>query len=138
MDELDILFLLDAKQKLESRLNMCLMYFGLRLPQYRVLEVIARSGKITVSDLSRSLDLSRATVSVLITKLQKAGVVETLDNKVDKRSFYIRLTEAGNVRFRGAENAVRLVLRNLESRLSSNTIQILNDFARQVMKSRLD
>ncbi len=138
MAELDILYLLDAEHKIEARLNMGLMYYGLRLPQYRVLEVLAKCGKITVSDLSRKLDLSRATVSVLITKLQKAGVLETLDNKMDRRSFYLRLTDAGEYRFRGAENAVNLVIRNLESELPSNTIEVLNSFAKQVMKSRLD
>ena len=69
MSKLDVFYLLDATQKFESKLNLALMYFGLRLPQYRVMDILNKSGKITVSDLSRSVDVSRATMSVLITKM---------------------------------------------------------------------
>ena len=138
MIELDAFFLLDAVQKFEARLNLALMYFGLRLPQYRVMDVLDKSGKITVSDLSRNMHVTRATMSVLIAKLQKSGLIESLDNRLDKRSFYIKLTEAGQTKFRGAEAAVNLVKQNLDQSLTPATIEALNEFSRHIRRSRLD
>lgn len=138
VSELDIFYLLEATQKFEARLNLALMYFGLRLPQYRVLDVLDKSGKITVSDLSRNMNVSRATMSVLIAKLQKSGLIESLDNRLDKRSFYLLLTPAGLAKFKSAEAAVNLVRRNLEQTLTAESIVALNDFSRHIKRSRLD
>ena len=137
MSKLDVFYLLDATQKFESKLNLALMYFGLRLPQYRVMDILNKSGKITVSDLSRSVDVSRATMSVLITKMQKAGLIETLNNRQDRRSFYLKLTESGLAKFYSAEAAVNLVLRNLEKTLSDVSIEALNEFSKKIKHSRL-
>lgn len=128
MSDIDILGLLEAIQVFERKINLALMYYGLRLPQYRVLDVMDKSGKITVSDLSRKFDVTRATMSVLMAKMQKAGLVESLDNKVDKRSFYIKLTEAGRTRFKSAEQAFHLMQKGIGKTLSTDTVEALNNF----------
>lgn len=132
MSDIDMVGLLEAIQIFERKINLALMYYGLRLPQYRVLDVLDKSGKITVSDLSRKFDVTRATMSVLVAKLQKAGLVESLDNKVDKRSFYIKLTEPGRGRLKSAEQAFQLILRGMCKSLSDDTIEALNSFSRGV------
>ncbi|MBI1422425.1 MAG: MarR family transcriptional regulator [Gammaproteobacteria bacterium] len=129
MNDVDVLRLLDAIQIFERKLNLALMYYGLRLPQYRVLDILDKVGKITVSDLSRKLDVTRATMSVLVTKMQKAGLVSYLDNKMDKRSFYIRLTEAGQLRLRSAEQAFQVMQKRMCESLPEATIAALNAFA---------
>jgi DNA-binding MarR family transcriptional regulator len=129
MSDVDVLRLLDAIQVFERKINLALMYYGLRLPQYRVLDSLDKAGKITVSDLSRKLDVTRATMSVLVTKMQKAGLVVYLDNKVDKRSFYIKLTEAGSARLRSAEQAFHLMQKNMSQSLPEDIIDALNTFS---------
>ena len=129
MSDVDVLRLLDAIQVFERKLNLALMYYGLRLPQYRVLDILDKVGKITVSDLSRKLDVTRATMSVLVTKMQKAGLVSYLDNKMDKRSFYIKLTEAGRLRLRSAEQAFQVMQKRMCESLPEDTIEALNAFA---------
>lgn len=131
--EIDVLRLLEAVQVYERKINLALMYYGLRLPQYRVLDVLNRSGKMTVSDLSRKLDVTRATMSVLIAKLHKAGLVEYIDNKVDRRSFYIRLSELGGARLEIAARAFDLMQRNLCRSLSQDIIGALNMFSEGVL-----
>lgn len=113
----------------ERKINLALMYYGLRLPQYRVLDVLDKSGKMTVSDLSRKLEVTRATMSVLVAKLQKAGLVEYVNNKVDKRSFYIKLSEAGDFRLKNAGQAFQLMQRNLCQALPDEIIDALNTFS---------
>ena len=137
MSDIDMMGLLEAIQVFERKINLALMYYGLRLPQYRILDVLDKSGKITVSDLSRKFDVTRATMSVLVAKMQKAGLVESLDNKVDKRSFYIKLTEAGHARFKSAEQAFHLMQRGMCKSLSSDIIGALNSFSQGVRQGSI-
>jgi len=137
MGEIDVLGLLDAIQIFERKLNLALMYYGLRLPQYRVLDTLNKSGRITVSDLSRKFDVTRATMSVLVTKMHKAGLVLYQDNKVDKRSFYVTLSDAGFIRLSSAEQAFQLMQKSLSQSLSADVITALKTFSLNVRPDRL-
>ena len=129
MSDIEVLRLLEAIQVFERKINLALMYYGLRLPQYRVLEALHKSGKITVSDLSRKFDVTRATMSVLVAKLQKAGLVASQDNKVDKRSFYIKLTDGGRTRLQSATMAFELMQKAMCKSLPDDIIDALNAFS---------
>lgn len=131
-----MLRLLDAMQVFERKINLALMYYGLRLPQYRVLETLDKSGKMTVSDLSRKFDVTRATMSVLVARMQKAGLVVYLDNKVDKRSFYVRLSDAGIARFQIAEQAFQLMQKSLCQSLPEDVTVALETFSHNVRPDR--
>jgi DNA-binding MarR family transcriptional regulator len=129
MTQLKVMELLDATQLFERKLALALMYSCLRLPQFKAMLFLEQLGKITVSDLSRHLNVTRATVSVLISELIKAGLVENLVNKSDKRSFYIRLTEAGAKRLTLAKSEVSMVTESLSRHYCEETVQALNIFA---------
>jgi len=137
MSDIDVLRLLEAIQVFERKINLALMYYGLRLPQYRVMDVLDKAGKMTVSDLSRKLDVTRATMSVLVSKLQKAGLVEYQDNKVDRRSFYIKLTESGRTRLNSAAQAFQLMQKTICQSLPVETVDALNSFSLGVRTGRL-
>ena len=137
MSDVDVLRLLEAIQVFERKINLALMYYGLRLPQYRVLSVLDKAGKITVSDLSRKFDVTRATMSVLVAKLQKAGLVVALDNSMDKRSFYIKLTEAGRTRLSSATLAFELMQKSMSKSLPDDIINALNAFSLGVRQGQI-
>ena len=129
MTQLKVMELLDATQLFERKLTLALMYSCLRMPQFKAMLFLEQLGKITVSDLSRHLNVTRATVSVLISELVKAGLVENLANKMDKRSFYIRLTESGTKRLALAKSEVTMVTESLSRNYCDETVQALNVFA---------
>lgn len=133
MSDIDVLRLLDAIQVFERKINLALMYYGLRLPQYRVLDALDKSGKITLSDLSRKLDVTRATMSALVVKMKNAGLVQSLDNTADRRSFYVKITEAGHARFKSAEKAFHLMQRSVCRSLSDETVEAVNGFSLGVL-----
>lgn len=135
MSTLQIIELLEATQQFEKKLNLALMYSGLRIPQYRVMMFLKKSGKITVSDLSRHINVSRATMSVLVNQLLKANIVESIDNSNDKRSFYIKLSESGLRRLQLAESEVKLVEEKISGKIPVETIAALNDFSRAMLSS---
>lgn len=134
MELLNVLELLDITQTFERKINLALRYAGLRLPLYRAMVFLNTSGKITVSDLSRHFNVSRATTSVLVNQLLKAGVIETIENRSDKRSFYIKLTVQGERRLAVAKNEVSIVVRNISSEFSEASITALNSLTGKIIK----
>ena len=134
MARFNTLELLDAVQIFENKINLALMYSGLRLPQYRAMVFMEKAGKITVSDLGRQQAISRATASVLVAGLTKAGIVESVANSADKRSFYIKLTEAGLSRLQLAKSEVALVEEHLARHIPEESAQVLNDLFRIIHK----
>lgn len=137
MSELDLLRLMDAVQVFERKINLALMYYGLRLPQYRVLETLDRAGKISITDLSRHFGVSRATTSVLVAKMHKAGLVTYLDNRADKRSSYLSLTELGQGRLKIARQAFELMQKSICETLPESVIDALNVFSQEIQHRRL-
>ncbi len=129
MTKLKVLDLLEAVRVYERKINLALTYSGLRIPQYKVIDFLDKSGKITVSDLSRHINVTRATISVLVNELIKAGIVESIKNKSDKRSFYIKLTERGKIRLTVARTEVSLVEENISNGLSLEIIDCLNNYS---------
>jgi DNA-binding MarR family transcriptional regulator len=136
MATLQVIELLEAIQQFEKKLNLALMYSGLRIPQFRVMMFLQKSGKITVSDLSRYLNVTRATMSVLVNQLLKANIVESITNPNDKRSFYIKLTESGSKRLHLAETEAKLVEDKISRNIPDETIIALNEFARSLLSSK--
>jgi len=134
MEFLNVFALLEATQAFERKLNLALMYAGLRLPQFRAMDFLEKSGKITVSDLSRQLNVTRATTSVLVNELMNMGVVENLANRSDKRSFYIKLTDSGFKRLTMARKEVSLVEEKISGEFSEEEVVALNVFSKMIRK----
>lgn len=109
------------------------MYSGLRIPQFRIMMFLEKSGKITVSDLSRYMNVTRATMSVLVNQLLSAGIAESFPNLKDKRSFYIKLTEPGLRRLQLAQREVKMVEETISQSFTETTIESLNKFSRTMI-----
>lgn len=135
MSTLQVIELLEATQQFEKKINLALMYSGLRIPQFRVMMFLKNAGKITVSDLSRYVNVTRATMSVLVNQLLKANIVETVENPNDKRSFYIKLTASGLRRLQLAESEVKLVEEKISRDMPYETIAALNNFSRGMLST---
>jgi DNA-binding MarR family transcriptional regulator len=65
----------------------------LTAPQGMVAGTIAHYGKMKVSDLGEKLGLSNSTISGIIDRLEKQGVVERNRSEEDRRVVYVDVTE---------------------------------------------
>ena len=129
MENLDVVKLLKAAQTLERNISVSLMYSGLRVPQYRLLDVLAGMGRATVTEMSEKLNVRRATASVLINELIKSGIVEVTENASDRRSFHIRLTRMGTGKLEAARKDISVFREKLSQKYSPETIKTLNEFS---------
>ncbi len=129
MEQLDLLGLIQAMQMLERNANVALMYSGLRIPQFRLLDLVARCGQATVTEVGTALHVTRATASVMINDLIRAGTLVTDEHPSDRRSFHVRLTEDGMLRLQSARRDFAVLTIKLSQRYPQEIVAVLNAFA---------
>lgn len=65
---------------------------GITMPQGFLLGMLSRSGKMKVHDLSLKLSMTDSTVSGIIDRLEKNGMVERTRSLEDKRVVYVSIS----------------------------------------------
>lgn len=68
---------------------------GVTPVQLRVVQIVAETGSSTGSEIARRMHVSQATITALLDKLERAGLVIRVRDDVDRRRTLIRLTDAG-------------------------------------------
>lgn len=68
---------------------------GLTGPQLAALQVLARAGGLSGTELARRLQVGQATVSGILDRLEKRGLVARSKNGDDRRAIAVTLTDEG-------------------------------------------
>ncbi|MFZ7134401.1 MAG: MarR family winged helix-turn-helix transcriptional regulator [Eubacteriales bacterium] len=78
-----------------SRQNMERQFKGMNItaPQGMVIGILAHEGKMKIGELSEKIGLSISTVSGIIDRLEKQGMVERVRSQEDRRVVYVDLTK---------------------------------------------
>lgn len=63
--------------------------------QLLVMQQVAQAGRALPSAIARAVDLKQATVTVLVNKLEHAGLVSRRRDTEDRRRVWVELTDAG-------------------------------------------
>ncbi|RKQ69405.1 MarR family transcriptional regulator [Litorimonas taeanensis] len=75
---------------------------GLTAPQLLVLQTLSLDKPTKPSEIAKDVYLSQATVTSIVDRLTKAGLVRREKSDADKRVVHLLLTEAGHERLSGA------------------------------------
>ncbi|CAA0111490.1 HTH-type transcriptional regulator MgrA [Zhongshania aliphaticivorans] len=75
---------------------------GLTAPQMLILQTLRDQGDAIISDVAHQISLSQATVTSILDRLEKRGLVMRERSQQDKRKVYACLTDAGNELIRNA------------------------------------
>jgi DNA-binding MarR family transcriptional regulator len=77
-----------VRQGMEKRFG------GMKLtaPQGMLIGTLAHGGEMKISDLSEKLGLSNSTVSGIVDRLEKQGLVERVRSEEDRRVVYVNLS----------------------------------------------
>ncbi|VFQ43199.1 MarR family winged helix-turn-helix transcriptional regulator [Desulfoluna butyratoxydans] len=67
--------------------------YGLTGPQLVVIQVIAREGEISIGSLAKKVSLSQATVTNIVERLEKNGVLKRKKGETDKRRVLVAATD---------------------------------------------
>ena len=86
-----------TEEEVERRINDKASELGLTSTQMQAMHFICRrSGQICQKDMEERFDLTHATVSGIISRLEAKGFIETRPGETDKRRRVLFATEKGN------------------------------------------
>ncbi len=68
---------------------------GLTAPQLLLLQAIGNHEDAAIGELAKVINLSQATVTIIVDRLESRGLVFRQRSEQDKRKVFIRLTDAG-------------------------------------------
>lgn len=71
--------------------------FGLTSPQLLLLRSVDESGKQTIRQLSKQANMSQATATSILDRLEARGLIIRTRDIVDKRKVHAKLTEQGKI-----------------------------------------
>ena len=134
MAQLNVGELLRALQILERNVSVTLMYSGLRVPQFRLLELLHQEGAATVTEISKALNITRATASVQVNELIRSGIIAVVESEVDRRSFHVHMTELGSNKLKVARSDLAVMQQKLNRHYDEATINALNTFAAESLR----
>jgi len=69
--------------------------YGLTAPQLILMEELARLSEVSMGDLAKGVNLSHATVTDVVVRLEKRGFVKRSGSESDKRRVLVRITDLG-------------------------------------------
>jgi len=70
--------------------------FGLTGPQLATLQAAARQGKVAAGALAKAVHLSQPTVTGILDRLERRGLIDRTRDSQDRRSTFISVTQAGH------------------------------------------
>ena len=88
---------------------------GMTAPQNMVIGILSKEKTLKISELSTKLSLSNSTVSGIIDRLEKQGMVERKRSEQDKRVVYVSIS-----------SDFKEMHRNFHKRLEENIANIMN------------
>ena len=105
---------------------------GVALQEWRVLAVLAAAGEQRLSDLAGLTSIDLSTLSRLVTRMARQGLVARLNDNRDRRERRIALTEKGRGRTRAIIPTARRYERLALAGLSTAEEQTLKRLLRRV------
>ena len=106
--------------------------FGLRIPEWRLVTVIAESDGITQQSLCVATRMDKVTVSRGAIALVDRGLVERRANAGDQRSHLLQLTPSGRTLYEQVAPKALLIERELFAAFTAEEIEMLRDMLGRV------
>src|SRR5882724_6751288 len=82
--------------------EQCLAPAGLRVTQFSILAKLRRHGPLTINALAEDMVMDRTTLGRNILPLEREGLISIEPTASDRRAKELRLTKAGEKRYREA------------------------------------
>ena len=92
-------------------------------PQGMLIGILAHLGAMKISDLSEKMGLSNSTVSGIVDRLEKQGVVERIRSKEDRRVVQVNVTSEFKA---DAKSRYEIIERRLDAIMSEATEEEMN------------
>ncbi len=115
-DDRLIYLIFTAQQKLRTHLGNVMMRNNIRVTpaQAGILFLLAEKGGRTMSELSQILSIDNSTITGLVDRLEKAGLVRRNASPNDRRASHVYVSPAGIQEMEKAKKIVKKVNREIK------------------------
>ena len=110
---------------------------SLSLIHLHVLTILEADGPLAMTHLAETLDVSVASATGIVGRMEERGLVERIHGEDDRRKVIVRPTEAGIAVFRDMTEHRRTALRELFTRLNDSELAALLTGLRAMRAARL-
>lgn len=138
--ELELVESMDKLSELTREFQKQLLSGDLKeytLRQLYYIELINKNKNISISEISRILEVKKSTVSVAINQLIDMGIVIKTQSESDKRFYFLQLTPKGeniiNKHMEIHKDTIKKILEILNPEEVDNFIKIINKITASVI-----
>ena len=131
--ELELVESMDKLSELMRKFQTELLSGDLReytLRQLYYIELIDKNEGISVSEISKALDLKKSTISIAINQLIDLNIITKIQSNTDKRFYFLKLTEKGKnimkMHKQVHQNTIKKIINILEPEEIENFINIVD------------
>ena len=135
LEELNNL-LVEFYEKMSSWEHSVVRGKSLTLPQMHALEIIGTHGPIRMKELAQKQGVTTGTMTVVVDKLEKKGLILRAQSKEDRRSITVCLTELGEKAFKEHHKMHQTMTAEITTDLGPEEIKQLEDTLKKLI-SRL-
>lgn len=87
--------LMKSSKAVQERIKKDISSYGMRTSEFTILETLYHKGKQTIREISEGVLISTGSITYVIDKLEKKGLLERQHCHEDRRVVYIHITHAG-------------------------------------------
>ncbi|RDW19035.1 MarR family transcriptional regulator [Oceanobacillus arenosus] len=87
--------LMKASKSIEELIKKDISGHGMKSSDFAVIEAVYSKGKQTIRQISEAVLINTGSITYVIDKLEKNGLVERINCKDDRRVVYIQITDKG-------------------------------------------
>lgn len=134
-DEDDLWRVMQLSHRLQNRMHNRLARIGLYRGQPPILRCLIRQGVMSQKELAGELDLSAATITVTLGRMEKAGLIERTADELDQRMHCVRVTEKGRLLGDRAQEILVQMRAEITACLTREESAFFNDIVMRLMKA---
>ena len=94
-------------QSIDLHSRFLVKQVGLTGPQLIILREVLKSGEIPIGKLSKTISLSQATVTGILDRLEKRGLLTRQRSETDRRQVFLQVTQTGKELLKNAPPLMR-------------------------------
>lgn len=102
---------------------------------FAVLQALWEEDGLSISDLGERVCLEKSTMTSLIDRMEKAGLLKRADHPTDRRAYQIYLTPRGKMIQEKIDHVASQAYQSLTKGITAKELQISIEVCRQIIKN---
>jgi DNA-binding MarR family transcriptional regulator len=124
--------LLHSAELIEKRLAILLSPIGIKPRQARILNVLSRVGEVSQTVLTEKFDVTSGSMSTMVDRMIKVGLIERRKNPEDRRGDLISITDQGTAVLEEVRDVWRKIDELIEAKLGAEKTMLLTEITKEL------